>query len=61
VPLLLINSKNNREIKGIGLKNISLRINYLNGKMSQESSDKGTLITVEIPYDTNHKDKNPSG
>jgi signal transduction histidine kinase len=51
--------KNNHEIKGIGLKNITLRVNYLNGKMSQESSDKGTLITVEIPYDTNHKDKNP--
>ena len=53
-------SNYNQKIKGIGLKNITLRVNYLNGKISQESSDKGTLITVEIPYDTNHKDKNPS-
>jgi signal transduction histidine kinase len=47
--------KNEKEIKGIGLKNITLRVNYLNGKMSQESSDKGTLISVEIPYEPNHE------
>ena len=51
-------SNNNQEIKGIGLKNITLRVNYLNGKMTKESSDKGTLIAIEIPYDFNHKDKN---
>ncbi len=51
---------NNQEIKGIGLKNISLRVNYLHGKIEKESSDKGTLIAIEIPYDANHQDKNPS-
>ncbi len=51
---------NNEEIKGIGLNNITLRVNYLRGKMSQDSSNRGTLIAIEIPYDTNpkHKDKN---
>jgi signal transduction histidine kinase len=52
--------KNNKEVNGIGLKNITLRVNYLNGKMSQESSKKGTLMAIEIPYDTNHKNKNTS-
>ncbi len=52
---------NDHEIKGIGLKNITLRVNYLHGKMDKESSDKGTLIAIEIPYDANPKDKNPSG
>jgi signal transduction histidine kinase len=51
---------NDPEIKGIGLKNITLRVNYLNGKMDKESSNKGTLIAIEIPYDTNPKDKNSS-
>lgn len=43
------------ESAGIGLKNIILRVEYLHGKMSQESSEKGTLISIEIPYVTNHK------
>lgn len=53
-------SNNNQEIKGIGLKNITLRVNYLNGKMYQESSDKGFMVAIEIPYDINHKNKNSS-
>ncbi len=53
-------SNNNQEIKGIGLKNISLRVDYLHGKMDKESSDKGTLIAIEIPYDTNHTNKSSS-
>ncbi len=53
-------SNNHQEIKGIGLKNITLRVNYLNGKMTQESSSKGTLIAIEIPYDINHQNKNSS-
>jgi signal transduction histidine kinase len=52
--------KNNKEVNGIGLKNITLRVNYLNGKMSQESSEKGSLMAIEIPYDANHKNKNTS-
>jgi signal transduction histidine kinase len=53
-------SNNKEEIKGIGLKNITLRVDYLNGKMSQESSNKGTLIAIEIPYNANHQSKNPA-
>ena len=36
---------------GIGIKNILLRVNYLKGKINQESSQRGTLIAAEIPYD----------
>ncbi len=48
------------EIKGIGLKNVSLRVDYLNGKMNQESSENGTLITIEIPYEPSTKNQNSS-
>jgi signal transduction histidine kinase len=44
-------------MKGIGLKNINLRVNYLNGKLNQESSDKGTLFSIEIPYAPNFKNQ----
>lgn len=50
--------KYGEEITGIGLKNISLRVDYLNGKMNQETSEKGTLISIEIPYGTKPKDQN---
>ncbi len=52
--------KTDKEITGIGLKNISLRVDYLNGKISKESSEKGTMIAIEIPYEPNKKNKNPS-
>ena len=52
--------KTDEEITGIGLKNISLRVDYLNGKMNQESSEKGTMIAIEIPYEPKPKNKNPS-
>ena len=45
---------------GIGIKNIILRVNYLNGKMNQESSENGTLISIEIPYEPNTKSQNPA-
>jgi signal transduction histidine kinase len=50
-------SETDKEIKGIGLKNITLRVNYLNGKITKESSNKGTLIAIEIPYEFNHQSK----
>ena len=43
--------KNKEKSEGIGLKNINLRVNYLKGKINQESSEKGTLISIEIPYE----------
>ena len=49
--------ENQTESKGNGLKNLDLRVNYLNGKMNRESSDKGTLISIEIPYEPNPEDK----
>ncbi len=50
--------KTDEEITGIGLKNISLRVDYLNGKISKESSEKGTMIAIEIPYEPKPKNKN---
>jgi signal transduction histidine kinase len=34
---------------GIGLKNIKSRVRFLSGKISFDSSPKGTIIIVEIP------------
>lgn len=45
-------------VTGNGLKNINLRVNYLNGKLSLESSPKGTLVLIEIPYEPKPKNKN---
>jgi signal transduction histidine kinase len=50
--------ENPAEMTGHGLKNINLRVNYLNGKMNLDSSENGTMITVEIPYDTDHQNQN---
>jgi len=37
--------------KGIGHKNITSRVNKLNGDWSLESKPgKGTLVTVQVPY-----------
>jgi signal transduction histidine kinase len=46
------------DMKGNGLKNINLRVNYLHGKLSLESSSKGTSILIEIPYEPDPKNKN---
>jgi signal transduction histidine kinase len=43
------------KIKGNGLKNINLRVNYLHGKQTIESSQKGTLVLIEIPYEPDPK------
>ena len=40
------------------LKNINLRVNYLHGKIEIESSENGTMITLEIPYVADHQNKN---
>jgi signal transduction histidine kinase len=37
--------------KGMGLKNLHSRINYLNGKLSIDSNAKGTTIIIQIPID----------
>jgi len=40
--------------KGIGLKNISSRVNELDGKVNFDSEiNKGTTITINIPYQSN--------
>jgi signal transduction histidine kinase len=36
--------------KGIGLKNIYSRVNYINGKISVDSGKKGTTIIINVPY-----------
>jgi signal transduction histidine kinase len=45
------------ESKGNGLKNINLRVNYLHGKLTIESSPKGTSVLIEIPYEPDPKNK----
>ena len=41
-----------KNAKGIGLKSVASRVNYLNGKIETESStDGGTTIRIEIPLD----------
>jgi signal transduction histidine kinase len=39
--------------KGMGLKNLKNRVDYLNGKLNIQSSGLGTLIKVEIPLESN--------
>jgi signal transduction histidine kinase len=50
--------ENPAEMTGHGLKNINLRVNYLNGKINLDSSENGTMITIEIPYDADHQNQN---
>ena len=50
--------ENPSEVARHGLKNINLRVNYLHGKIEIESSENGTMITIEIPYVNNHQNKN---
>ena len=50
--------ENPSEMAGHGLKNINLRVNYLQGKIQIESSENGTMITIEIPYAADHQNKN---
>jgi signal transduction histidine kinase len=42
--------KNSEKKSGIGLKNINLRVDYLNGRLNRESSDEGSIVSIEIPY-----------
>lgn len=44
---------------GIGLKNVRLRTTYLQATLTTETNRVGTLITLEIPYDTTYP--NPAG
>jgi len=39
--------------EGIGLRSIRLRAEYIHAKLSVESDHKGTLVILEIPYDSN--------
>ncbi len=50
--------ENPSEITGHGLKNINLRVNYLHGKIEIESSENGTVTTIEVPYVHSHTSKN---
>jgi signal transduction histidine kinase len=46
----------NDSSKGIGLKNIQSRVNYLNGSLDIDSGNHGTTIMIRIPYnDSNEK------
>ncbi len=40
----------NKKAEGIGLNNISSRINYLKGALYIDSNKKGTTITIQIPH-----------
>ena len=40
--------------KGIGLKNIQSRINYLDGKIIFDSNEYGTTIIIQLPYKINN-------
>jgi len=40
----------NDSSKGIGLKNIQSRVNYLNGSLDIDSGNHGTTIMIRIPY-----------
>ncbi|WP_338876806.1 7TM-DISM domain-containing protein [Spirosoma sp. SC4-14] len=44
-------AKNNTQQTGIGLKNISSRVNYLNARWQTDTSEQGTTTLVEIPYE----------
>lgn len=44
-------ANNHREQTGIGLKNISSRVNYLNAHWQTDASEQGTTTLVEIPYE----------
>jgi signal transduction histidine kinase len=38
--------------KGIGLKNITSRVNYINGTMQIDTGKNGTTIIINVPYTT---------
>lgn len=40
------------EHRGIGLKNSSLRAEYIGAKLWRETSEGGTLIVLDVPYST---------
>lgn len=42
--------KNEADQTGIGLKNISSRVNYLNANWHTDTSEQGTTTIIEIPY-----------
>jgi signal transduction histidine kinase len=35
---------------GIGLKNITSRVNYINGTMQIDTGKNGTTIIINVPY-----------
>ena len=45
------NARSNAD--GIGLKNISARVNICKGMLNMDSSEKGTTVMIEIPLNTN--------
>jgi signal transduction histidine kinase len=48
------------DLVGNGLKNINLRVNFLNGRLTSETSERGTQFAIEIPYESS-KEENISG
>ncbi|GAB3946591.1 hypothetical protein GCM10028805_17360 [Spirosoma harenae] len=43
-------TKNTAKLLGIGLKNISSRVNFLNARWQTDATEQGTSTLVEIPY-----------
>ncbi|RDB05900.1 tetratricopeptide repeat-containing sensor histidine kinase [Runella aurantiaca] len=43
--------KNREKSWGIGLKNVFSRVNYLHARLHTDSSEQGTTIILEVPYD----------
>lgn len=39
-----------RNNDGIGLKNVQLRVSFLNGQMDVDSAESGTTLMIQIPY-----------
>lgn len=41
--------------EGIGLRSIRLRAEYIHAQLSMESDNRGTLVILEIPYESNRE------
>jgi signal transduction histidine kinase len=47
-----IGIKNSKTEEGIGMRSIRLRAEYIHAQFKIESDDKGTLIILEVPYES---------
>jgi signal transduction histidine kinase len=49
-----IGIQQSNEEEGIGLRSIRLRSDYIQSKLKIESDEKGTLIILEVPYESTY-------